>query len=361
MPEISPDSLLSHFYAKLRQELTVEGVPADRLTAIVQEVRSHLEEAIEVEDAVNADQIRKVLQDFGNERSLARSLAAEYRHGASKRIFLWPAVTTIALLAVFFLIANSRIWLFGRQIWIGTLFLIASAVALAIIGYVARRPSVGQFAALAAALVISCTLGFAVTSYPVNHSSDGHSGWYSPTFRWSVSQDIDSTHRFMSAHQEVSRRISIGKQVFADSNPRPVPDFLQCRAGYLLPEGVRESALGYPVKGLYSLLATPSFEVAVEQWNRRIDFADGPKTEADFILSGMPKDIAALQRSIDDLAWIQKQPLTVQIARDFSMVWPGCLAVCLSAFLATNVGWAVWMLVWTAGRQIRRRSNGLGA
>jgi len=344
------DREVEAFLAKVRKELDIQGLPRVRRSAVLDEVKSHLEEAMEARGNQTPEQ---VLRDFGSERKLAASLAAEYRRGTRGRRFLWPAGLTLALVIIFALIPYySRIWLGSRDIWIGTLFLIGSATALAVLGYRARRASVGQFAALAAGLIASKTLFYLATGYPVAYG-DPSNRWYEPTYRWAVASKYFQLREEIADEEEIVHRESVGLKTFTGPAPKEVPDYLRASTGYLVPEGVRESTLGIPTERLHDSLITPSWRHAVDAWTER-HYANHVRDADWIIMTTSPNGIAQDEASIDSLTWIQSQSFTVQALRDLEMVWPVCFEFALLAAFATNLGWLLWLLTSFFARAARR-------
>jgi hypothetical protein len=357
VPETSRNRLVERFLTGLRQELDVEGVPSEKRSQIVEEARNHLAEAIEVSKPVNDDQVRKVIQEFGSQRKLARSLAAEYRHADSKRLFLWPAALAVAALAALYLIKTEyRLWLFGDLVWMGSIYLGVVAIALFALGARARKPLFGQFVALALGLVAAQTSWYAITSYPVAHGEPGKPQWYEPVGRSEVARSVVQFRQSIAEEKEIARRLAVGELVFSGKTRRQAPDFLRYGQSYLLPEGIREMTLGIPPAKLHSSLMTPSWKDAVSEWNKIRYF--GNMKETDWIISQVPKDVARSQYSIDFLGWIQRQPLSVQLADDLRMVMPTALNASALAAIATNLGWMFGFLARQVGRLLRRTRYG---
>ena len=349
------DHLIRQFLIELRMELEVEGIDTAERGAIVSEAHSHLVDAFDVADPMNEAEERGVIDGFGAARTMAQSLAREYTYARSRRRYVWPALFVLAACVLFSLI-NSQLHLplFGREIWVGTLYVAFCALWLVALGYKARRPLVSQFLVLAGGLLIGRVCWLMFTCYPVpNHFAEF-------VKRNEVAKDVAFSNRMIRQDRLVASELRFGQQFFSDPSKRPVPDFLTNSDGsYLLPDGIREAGHGLPARSGPSLTAR-FWNDAVREWNQRpysieSEGVPGRKTAAEVWMIRSVRDIGEQENHIQTLYRSVKSPWWNRLEWTVQLQAPGVIAVSLAAALITNAGWVLRVLFAPIVRHTRRR------
>lgn len=365
--------LIKTYISELRRELHIRGLNQKRIEEVISETQVHLDESMAAAEPQSEEGVRAVLVQFGDAASLAKRLAAEYDGISSRRKYLLPSAFLVVAFFLFrspFMFARlfeappgtserNGLWIGNHQllpvIWIGTVFLLVCAVILFGMGYRARKPLIGQFAAVAGGLVLAQTIWFGATSYPVAFGMNRKPEYFQPVRRASFDATLARYRANVEAEREVGKRVMLGKQVFTLANlGRTAPPELRARGSYLLPEGVREVTIGIDPAEIHPSLLAPTWKAAVAGWT---ESRFGPQgTEADWLINMSPREVEYAQYSVDYLLWVHDQPLPVQLALDFRMVAFPTIFTIGVAMLATNGGWIVWLLMRAVGRARRRIS-----
>ncbi len=358
-------SEISSYIWRLRRELTIQGLSKKRVDEIATETEAHLVEMVADAQPQNLDAYRRIEEKFGPEGAMARSIAIEYDRAASSRKFLWPAAFMIVAALLMSAPGPLSHWTGTYQFWSHICWTL-TVVGFIALGFLARRPSLGQFAIIALGWILIGTTWVAATSYPVaefNSAASTETPWFVPVNRAKTGEYLALLNKDISYELEVGQLMNLGKEVFAASNTNPqVPGSLSYNGRYLLPEGVREVIHGVQPARLNPSLLTPSWDKAVEAWNGPKMYVMGVGAnqqrmdEATVIMTLSPLEAARWERSIDYLNWIRRQPLSVQLPLDFRMVWLLALVAVSTACMVTNLGWLLWLLYRTGKRAYLRRS-----
>ena len=194
------------------------------------------------------------------------------------------------------------------------------------------------------------------------HGYRGKVEWYEPAYRWDVESRLAEFNKSIQDEKDIHAKVLAGQIAFADMNPRPIPEFLRFGSYYILPEGLRENGLGVPLAPEKTGLVTPSLGDAVRQWNdHHLASLDGKlpwRTDAEWILSMTPSNIAELRYSTDSLSRVKTQPIREQLSADVQIVRTFVPALCIPAALVTNLGWLLWWTVRFFRRLARRERYG---
>jgi len=362
--------LIKNYLSALRRELAVRGVKTERIDEIVAETQIHLEEAMAAAAPQTEHEVRAVFLQFGDAAALARRLAAEYDRISARRRYLWPAAFVVvahaALHGPFLGIrlfeapkgsyAQGGLWIGSVRVlpvmWIGTIFLLASAAVLFGMGCRARKPLLGQFAAVIAGLIVVQTAWYAAASYPVAYGLHRQPEFYQMVPRDDVARQLVVMQKGIGAERRVGQRLELGQKVFSAANAtHAVPAELMYHGRYWLPEGVREATIGVNPVEINPYLLVSTWEAAVAGWTEHNYGSEG---QADSLIRTTPENVEFAQYSFDYLNWIRKQPLSVQLIPDFRTAVIYSVVPCALAIFATNAGWLAWLLVRALGR-LRRR------
>lgn len=352
---------------RLRRELTLQGLSRKRVDEIATETEAHLVEMVADAQPQSLDAYLRLEEKFGPEETMAKAIATEYDRAASSRKFLWPAAFMIPAIGLMWVPTPLSHWTGTYQFWSHICWTLI-VVGFIVLGFLARKPSVGQFAALAVGWIVVGTAWAAATSYPVaeyNSAASTETPWFVPVNRAKTGEYLALLNKDISYEVEVGQLMKVGKEVFVAGTTSPqVPDSLSYNGCYLLPEGVREVIHGVSPAKLHPSLLTPSWNKAVETWNGRKMYVLGtggnqePMDEATVIMTRSPLEAARWQRSIGYLNWIRRQPLSVQLPLDFRMVATLALPSAGIACMLTNLGWLFWLLYRSGKRAYLRRNLG---
>jgi hypothetical protein len=325
-----------------------------------------------VEDAQPKSLIayRQIEAKFGPERTMAKTIAAEYDRSASSRKRLWPLAFSILAIGLMWAPTPLSQWAGSYQFW-SHIFWTLTTAGFIVLGFLARKPSLGQFAALAAGWIVVGTAWAATTCYPVVDSPREGGRQSNDAIvlvgRSETGEFVAQLNKNISNDFEAVERMKEGKETFAPGAKQSVPSFLTYNGQYLVPEGLREVTMGIPPAKLHTSLLTPSWDKAVKAWNgpKMYVFGQGKNVsermdEATVEIKRSPLEAARWQRSIDYLNWIRRQPLSVQLPLDFQMVSLIAVGAVGIACLLTNLGWLFWLLYRSGRRAYLRRSLGGG-
>ncbi len=351
--------LIGQFLNELGKELEIEGIEREGRESIVREAKCHLVEAFEAANPVDEVEEQEVIRDFGPARPLARALAKQYSQVKSRRAYLWPALFAFAASFVRTpFLMSGRVPLFGREIWIGTLYLSFCAAILFVLGSRARWPLVGQFVALAVGLLATTTPWIMTRYYPV----PGRDGFSSFVGRDQIVGDVAQTNRGIAQERMMVSQVEDGQRFFSQPSEGSAPDFLQSVDGYKLPEGIRESCLGVPERtGLG--LTVKTWKEAVAEWNSHpywIAEEGGRKTPAEVSIIQAERSIRDQQDHIAILYRSASEPWWVQLAWTLRIMAPKIVTEWIVVAIVTNAGWLLWSLIAPIRRLVRRRRMMVG-
>ncbi len=93
MLETVDQHLIQQYEAELKAELAIQGLSAKQQEETLAEALDHLHEAMEAANPETAEDVKCVISQFGSAKLLAKRLASEHARAASRRRFLWPAVS----------------------------------------------------------------------------------------------------------------------------------------------------------------------------------------------------------------------------------------------------------------------------
>jgi hypothetical protein len=349
--------VVDRYVADLRKELVVCNIKGEKLEAILAETETHLREAMEAAKPQSLKEMQKVLDEFGPAARMAEKLAAEYVRETSKRRYLWPAGIVVLYVAVFLSHVFDGTYRPFTSVSVSTLVIVAFGVSLFFAGFWARKPLVGQFAATAGALSLCFIAWFVATSYPFRYGPADSSEWYQTVQRGEVDKEVAFINGLIAHEGEVARREKLGKEVFSTANrAHAVPAAFIFRGRYWLPEGIQEITVGLPEEKVSVYCSTESWKEAVQAWNGKQP--GHAENEADWNIAMAGVQTRRLQDGIDNLRWMQTQPLAVQIAADARVMTLPLLMLSGMALVITNGGWVAWLLVRAAGRAVRRKLYG---
>lgn len=376
MLETLDSYLVKRYIADLKRELQIQGLAEKRLTDILAEAQAHIEDAMEGAQPQTVADVERVLVQFGDAKSMAKSLTSEYARQSSARPYLWPAAFFVAALLFFrnfswnftlfrngphSLVPNGLHFLgktfFPAGIWSGSLFLLASLITLFILGFRAKRPAVGQFVVAGIALILVSTGWYAATSYPTAYFQgyDHSEKWLYPVKHGEYDKDLAAMKSRIEAFHNLAKDLRLGRQSFAvTTSPASVPERFKFGGLYVLPEAVREHNLGIAYSQMWNGIMTASWQDATKAWGKEPQ-PGRPQSECDEISSQIPVEVTLLNRQIAYLQWIHAQPMSVQIWDDYRMAVQDLLPITLLATVATGVGWVAWITVLAIGRGVRRK------
>jgi hypothetical protein len=363
MHDAATNPIIRQYLSELRRELVIQGLSSQRTEEVVRETEAHFNDmAADVHAAEDRDYRSMVLQ-FGSAEAMAKSISAEYARSESARKFLWPSLFVVVLMVI---LKTEMIWRVipadQNLVWRG--FLALAIGGFIVLGFLARKPSVGQFVALCAVLTAGGTAWSLISSYPVAiytaaPGAPKTPSWFEPASRWNPSDFIERMNEQISTSELVGKRMVEGKTFFVSQNEGLAPpNYLSYVGEYWKPEGVRELTLGVDPERLGPSLRASSWSEAVQAWNG----LEPSQAEnlADDAIKGVPNDIENDRLSIAYLRWIQTQPLSVQLKLDFGRTWPSMVTACCCGLVITNLGWLAWLLYRFVQRTRRRLSYGGG-
>ena len=368
--------LVKRYLADLKRELQIQGLIEKKQTEVLAEAQAHIEDAMEAAQPESSAEIERVLVQFGDAKSMAKSLTSEYARQSSARPYLWPACFFVIALFLFrslpwnftlfrhgvHSLEPNGLHIFGKTffptgIWSGSLFLFASCITLLVLGFRARRPALGQFGAAGMALVLISTGWYAATSFPTayfqgyNHDEK----WLYPVQHGEFDKTIAQMNGRIESYHHLAKDLRLGQQSFASAtSPADIPAQYKFGGLYLRPEAVREHNLGIAYYEIWSGIMTASWQDAAKAWGK--DPQPGRReSECDEISSEIPVAVTLLHKQIAYLQWVHDQPVSVQIWDDFRMSIQDVLPVTLMAAVTSGIGWVAWITVVAMGRALRRK------
>jgi hypothetical protein len=375
MLETLDNYLVKRYVADLKRELQIQGLNEKRLTEVLTEAQAHIEDAMEAAQPQSVEEIERVLAQFGDAKSMAKSLTSEYARQSSARPYIWPAAFFVVALFLFrnfpwnfslfrhgpHSLGPNGLHIFGKTffpagIWGGSLFLLASAITLVVLGFRARRPALGQFIVAGIALILVSTGWYAATSYPAayfqgyNHDEK----WLYPIKRGEFDQTVAQMNARIDDFHHLAKDLRSGQQSFAAANsPGEIPAQFKFGSLYLSPEAIREHNLGIAYQEMWPGIMTSSWKDATIAWSNRPQ-PGRPESEASEIFSRIPAEVTLLHKQIAYLQWVHIQPLSVLIWDDYRMGVQDILPVTLMAAVTSAIGWVAWITVLAIGRAVRR-------
>jgi hypothetical protein len=339
--------LIDGYVAELRKELVVYGLDEAVGSETLNETRQHLQEAVEQAEPERADDVKALLKQFGSPRAMAKALARESMARRKGR-FLWPCVGLLALQLPFHMILPR---VPGTTIWMGSAILATALAFMTVCGFLARRALFGQFLAFCLGLVAFWTTWYSATSYPMDMSLSA--GYMYPVARVEYSKRMAEMGARRERDLQVPKLMEAGAAAFKAGKPALIPATFRYKDRYWLPEGVFE-VFDYQLDPEWrsTLLTTDSFEKAKAGWvAKRYE----TETEPEWISKLARQSAGTMQESMNYLAWIKDQPLSVQIPLHLKMTAARAIPLCLISLMFTNLGWGLWLVGRWMGR-VRRRA-----
>lgn len=350
MPRSERSFHIEGFLNGLERELRIEGMAEDSVPLILEEMRSHLHDAMEEEPDLTESRARLLLQEFGGARKLARSLAAECERAKGRRAYPWPALIVGLVALTFGLVPIGNLVIVGSNYWFGDGILWSVLAALLALGYRARRPLFGQFVGLAAIWIPAVTLFYLFTSVP-----EVYEGFENPKFQGTVLRsEIASELRFQQhrVDQEDTTIAELRQGAAYYRHPAgPPPSFLVYNGRFVLPDGLRQLN-GVTGPGIQKGDTVSNFSEAARRWTV-INYV-GNRTEAEGLADMLLQDSTEFHAAIDGLRAKAQTSVVTQIAPDLVLVTRQCLPCCFVTCILTNLGWLCWLIVRKVKRALRR-------
>jgi|GEM_PF-5729387 len=343
---------VENFVSDLEHELRIEGVAEDNVPIIKEEIRSHLYDAVETQNPTTPSGMRKLLEEFGAAKKLARALANELESAKPKRMFLWPAAL-VAVVALLFALITFPVLPWPHHLWSGSIVLFfAMPVGLFLLGYRARRPLVGQFIALGAGWTIMMSLFWLATSVPETCFAGDSLRFQEAVRRAEMDSEIAKQQSYIDRLSLAARRLEAGQAYFNNPIGLPPADLVVGKR-LLLPNGVRDQAMGAQAAGpadIGSLDGQADAGWGMDWKTKRYDGRTWAETFRDEDL----QEINERQAALDSLKVTSRAPWPVQLAGDVRIAWSICLRFVAFAAVLTNLGWLAWFLLRAIRRERRR-------
>ncbi|HEY3782712.1 MAG TPA: hypothetical protein VGL56_16640 [Fimbriimonadaceae bacterium] len=335
MSDVFAKKVISGYSKELEKELYIRGVPAEKSKAVLNETEAHLCEMFEETKLANPETYGQLLKQFGAAKKLAKGIAAEIERSRASRPFLWPsAISLVALLVV-------------SERWAGLWSLLFLYLLLIAAGFISRKPTIGQFAALG--LVTTALLGpwIGLFNFPVGQYSNSGSpvpykqyvsGKELPKFLNDVMTQISEETLIID---ETTQGTDYFKKILGEGR---LPSFIQFQGSYLTPSGVKT----VHESGSDSLLPgqlKPSLTDVMDVWNNG--------RSARLVKLDEQQKISRRRDMLASIELIKSQPVTrlrigLVLALPMSLELSG-LALCL-----TNLGFLLWALLRDLKRLWRR-------
>jgi len=345
--------LIQLFLGSLQRELEIEAVSQERTTLILEESKDHLWESMELHSPSNEREAREVIRGFGNARRMARELGKAYRTADSKRPYLWPALASGLFAILIALVPLGQVRVLGANHWLGFYLIPPLLMALGVLGFRARRPLLGQFAALAAVSAAVATLYLtAIGSVPV-----AYRGFDSPQFGGVIAPtQINPTRTWIQAHippdEELLDALKKGVAFYRNPSKDHVPDFLMTGDRYLREAQLERIVSGSETKAQNYGNAYRDLKGAAEDWHE-ITWVGG-RTQAEAIIQRTTIHLAEARAALTALDGAQREPLWKRIPGIVQVSAPAAFTFSLIAMLITNAGWLAWFVVGELTRWARR-------
>ncbi|HEY3782713.1 MAG TPA: hypothetical protein VGL56_16645 [Fimbriimonadaceae bacterium] len=342
MSEVLVDYLVSQYANDLQKELYVRGVPAEKTKAVLGESEAHLRDMFEERKPETAESYKNLMGQFGSAKSLAKEIAKERERSAASRKFWWPALVTFIL---------AEILLHRGKPGPGSIaYSVATVIfgigALLVLGFVARKPSVGQFGALLVLMILGGSAYAGFTGYPIGNLTA--SGVVGPPYMILNLQEVPGfvkrSQDVIAKRQLIINQIGVGGDFYASGKAETlVPSFLKANGGYLSPDAMGRLEVG----GVPSPMDTVSnFEDAKKTWT------DG--FTAKRVADQLNDEMNWSKSSLRYLTWVRNQTFGTQVRMDVLALTLVNVTYCFQALLLTNVGWLIWLLVRFLVRSVRR-------
>ncbi len=359
--------IIRDYLLQLRKELVVLGLSEERVNEVLAETEAHFAEMAADIEATSEFNFQTMVGEFGPADTMAKNIAKEYERSDSTRRFLWPALFTGAMFGLMRLGAPWWLspWIPQDLAYKG--FLALCVIGFVVLGFLARKPSAGQFVVLGAILVVGGTALTAITSFPVGVYSGSDNGkgpsWYQSASRSNPDSFLKQEESDIAKAKLIVERMKVGKSVFVAKNEgQKVPDYLAYNGRYWKPEGLRELSLGIPPGRLGPSLSASTWAEAVQDWNGLEP--SQAYNMADWNIKMAPNTIYGDRRTIASFYSSQSRPFMNQLRLDFQVEAAPALFACGCAFLITNGGWLLWLVVQAlkcASRRMRYTNTSIAA
>jgi hypothetical protein len=345
--------LIQPFLCSLQMELEVEAVSQERAAHILEETKDHLWASMELHSPSNEHEVREVIRRFGDARRMAREFGKTYRTVDSKRVYLWPALASGLFMILIALVPLGQVRVLGANQWLGFFLIPALVIALAVLGFRARRPLLGQFAALATISAAVATLySTAIGGVPVVYR-----GFDSPRFGGVIPPtQINSTRAWLQNQippdEKLLDVLTKGVAFYRNPSKDHVPDFLMTGDRYLRAIQLERILSGSETKAQEYGNAYSDLQGAAEDWHE-ITWVGG-RTQAEAVIERTSTHLAEVRAALTALDGAQREPLWKRIP-GFVQEWtPKALTFSLMAMFITNLGWLAWFVVGKSIRWARR-------
>jgi hypothetical protein len=345
--------LIQVFLGSLQRELEIEAVSQERTALILEESKDHLWASMELASPSNEREAREVIQGFGDARRMARELGKTYRTTQSRRVYLWPSVAS-GLFGIFMaLVPLGQVRVLGANHWLGFFVIPPVVIGLAVLGFKARRPLLGQFATLAAFSVAAATCYWAaIGGVPVVYR-----GFDSPRFGGVCPPAQIRTNRAwflnqISPDEKLLDALTKGVAFYRNPSKDHVPGFLMTGDRYLRAVQLERIVSGSETKAQEYRNAYPDLQGAAADWHA-ITFA-GERTQAEAIIERTATHLAEVHAALAALDGAQQEPLWKRVPAFVQVSTPVALTLSLIALLITNAGWLAWLVVGELTRWARR-------